>query len=205
MTIKAVAFDIGGVLIDWNPRFLYQRLIPDDAVLDAFMARIFNWDNILKVDGFPTLQEGMADLAQTYPADAEMIDAYLPHWGDTIGPVHEDVLAILRELHSRKIPCYALSNWAAETWSIGQVALPFLDLFDGLFISGLEGVAKPDIDYFNAAAARFALSPAETLFIDDQPKNVAGAEAAGFVAIQFVDGASLRRHIVEAGLLDVVT
>ena len=199
MTVTHIAFDLGGVLFDWNPRYLYRNLIDDPAALDAFMTRVFSKENIYRVDGFSDINMGMADLARRFPAEAELIEQYIPRWSETMGPVNTDVVRVLGQATRAGLPCYALSNWAKEIWHYGEAHLDFLDLFDGLFISGIEGVAKPDPAFFTGAAQRFGLVAETTFFIDDNMPNVEAAAALGFQAVLFENAQKLRADLAAAG------
>ena len=201
MTITHLAFDLGGVLFEWSPRNLYRNLIADEAELGEFMDRVFSKENIYRVDGFSTIHAGMADLARRYPDDAYLIEQYIPRWRETMGPVYIGVVGILEDLNRAGLPCYALSNWAKEIWHHGEAHLDFLELFDGLFISGIEGVAKPDPDFFTGAAQRFGLVAETTFFVDDNMPNVEAAATLGFQAVLFENAQKLRADLAAAGVV----
>lgn len=200
MPIKAVAFDLGGVMFEWGPQFLYEKLIPDAAEREQFIARIFNRAMIQRLDTYDTLSEGLAALSQEMPDDAELIDQYLPRFGDTFGPPLEGSVTLLAELRDLEIPVFALSNWYADTWHFGEAKYSFLSLFDGLFISGFEGVAKPDPAFYLGAAQKFDFSPETTFFVDDHRPNVDAAKELGFHAVLFENPEGLRTDMFAAGL-----
>jgi 2-haloacid dehalogenase len=199
--ITAVAFDLGGVLVDWSPRHLYRHLIADDDELDRFMSEVFHREAVLTLDNHASIHDGLAVMAAQFPNDAALIHAYMDNWGKTIaGPIAGSV-AVLEEVAATKVPLYAFSNWAAETWPHGLANMPFLDRFDELFISGLEGVAKPQHAYFERALEKFGLTAETTFFVDDHPTNVTAATAIGLRAVQFETAAGLRRDLAACGVL----
>ncbi|MDA0240614.1 MAG: HAD family phosphatase [Proteobacteria bacterium] len=200
MPINAVAFDLGGVMFEWGPHFLYEKLIPDAAERERFIARIFNRAVIQRLDAYDTLSEGLAALSRVLPEDAHLIDQYLPRFGDTFGPPFEGSVKILEELRGLDIPVFALSNWYADTWHFGEAKYSFLSLFDGLFISGFEGVAKPDPAFYLSAAQKFNFSPKTTFFVDDHRPNVDAAAELGFHAVLFENAEDLRNDMIAAGL-----
>lgn len=199
--VTAVAFDLGGVLVDWSPRYLYRHLIADEAELDRFLTEVFHREAVSALDNYTSLHDGLAALAAQFPNDAALIHAYMDDWGRTIAEPIAASVAVLENVAAANVPVYAFSNWAAETWAYGLDRMPFLDRFDGLFISGLEGVAKPQPAYFERALARFGLTAETTFFVDDHPPNVAAAAAVGLQAVQFENAAGLRRDLVACGVL----
>lgn len=200
MTIKAVAFDLGGVMFEWGPQFLYEKLIPDDTQRDAFVARIFNRATIQRLDAYDSLAEGLAVLSQELPNDAHLIDQYLPRFGETFGPAIDGSVALLKNLKRADVPVYALSNWYEDTWHFGEAKYAFLSEFDGLFISGLEGVAKPEPAFYLGAAERFGFTPETTFFVDDHRPNVDAAAELGFHAVLFQDAEGLKADLLAIGL-----
>jgi 2-haloacid dehalogenase len=199
--IKAVAFDLGGVLVDWSPRYLYRDLIPDEGELDWFMTEIFHRDAILALDNHESIHDGLAALAKQFPEHADLILAYTEHWAKTIGGPINSSVELLAEVKATGMPLYALSNWAAETWPHGLAAMSFLDQFDGLFISGLEGVAKPTPAFFERALDRFDLTAETTFFVDDNAPNVEAAKSVGLHAVLFEGAAILQRDLAACGVL----
>ncbi|MBI4985356.1 MAG: HAD family phosphatase [Rhodocyclales bacterium] len=200
--IRNVVFDIGGVLVDWNPQHLYRKLIADAAERERFLAEICpqSWNE--EQDAGRPLAAGTAAQVARFPQHADLISAYYGRWEEMLaGPVPGTPDLLLR-LHARQTPLYALTNWPAELFPIGRRRFPFLKLFRGIVVSGEEGVIKPDPAIFAILGERHALRAEECLFIDDNPANVAAAAALGFAAHRFTDAASLERWLTELGLLD---
>jgi len=199
--IHAVVFDLGGVLIDWNPRHLYRRLFDgDDAAMERFLTEVCAqaWNE--RQDAGRPFAEGVAELVARFPDLAELIAAYDQQWEDMLaGPISGSV-AILAGLRRRGIPLYALTNFSAEKFPIARRRFDFLAWFDGIVVSGEIGLIKPDPGIFRHLTATFGLQPETTLFIDDSVHNVAGAAALGFAAVQFLGPAQLEAELAAFGL-----
>lgn len=198
--MDAVIFDLGGVLIDWDPRYLYRKLL-DERATEEFLAAVCTLEWNSQQDWGRPIAEATAELTARHPDKADLIEAYYGRFGETLNGADEAVVAILRELHDRAVPLFALSNWSAETFPVAQARFGFLEWFDDIVISGTVGVAKPDPRIFEIALARFAVDPATTLFIDDSAVNVAAGAAAGLATHLFTEAAVLRPALIGAGLL----
>ncbi len=200
-SFDAVVFDLGGVLIDWSPYHLYRKLFDSDDEIARFLDEIdiYNW--LRGVDADQPFQQGVAELSARLPQYAELIEAYWHRWAETLNGAFDDSLAVVSELKARGTPLYVISNWSSETWHHATERFAFLDWFDGLVISGLEGVAKPDPEIFRLACDRYKLTPEHTVFVDDLAANVASARGLGFHTIHFTDAAALRRQLAALELL----
>lgn len=196
----AVVFDLGGVLIDWDPRHVYRQLIPDEAEMERFLAEIVSPEWNLEHDRGRSFADGIALLVRDHPEQAELIAAFRGRWEDMLGGPIQPTVDVLEELRDAGVRLVALTNWSAETWPIGRARFPFLAWFEAIVVSGEERIAKPDPAIFRILVDRHGLVPARTIYIDDMPANVAAAQALGFRAIRFTDAASLRRSITEWGL-----
>jgi 2-haloacid dehalogenase len=200
--LKAVVFDVGGVLLDWNPRYLYRSLLPDEESIERFLSEVCTPEWNLAQDRGRTWAEAVAELTARFPEQAELIRAYDERWVETCGgPLHETV-EVLEELQSKGIPTYALTNFSAEKWPVAVERYDFLHAFDdAVVVSGVEGVVKPDPEIYRILLNRFGLDPASTFFTDDVEGHVRAARAVGMRAEVFVDGATMRRQLVDANLL----
>lgn len=199
--VTAVAFDLGGVLIDWNPRYLYRKLFgTDEAAMERFLAEVCSPEWNSRLDAGRPWAEAVAELVKAHPDQAELISAYRVRWNEMLGGAFEGTVAIWRELRAAGLRTYALSNWSAETFPITRQRHGFLDEMDGILISGEAGVGKPNPAIFREFLARFGLTPGTTVFIDDWDRNVATATELGMIAVQFVDAARLRRDLRDLGL-----
>jgi 2-haloacid dehalogenase len=200
MPTDAVVFDLGGVLIDWDPRRLYRKLLADEAAVEDFLATICTPEWNAEQDRGRPFADGVAELVERHPAHAAAITAYHERWTEMLGGEIPGTVAVLTELRAARVPLYALSNWSAETFRLTRERFAFLDWFDGLVVSGEEGVAKPDRRIFELLLERFGLMPAATLFVDDSAANVAAARGLGLDAVQFRDAGGLRRELAARGL-----
>jgi 2-haloacid dehalogenase len=198
---RAVVFDLGGVLLDWNPRYLYRKLFDDEAEMERFLAEVctMEWHHAHDLGAPP--EQTIPPLIEAHPEYADMIRAWPQRSEEMLAGAIDDSVEILRELKGAGVPCYALTNMERETYPGRRERYPFLRWFDGTVVSGFEGVAKPDPLVFELLLHRFDLTPELTLFIDDSPKNVAAARRAGLRAVEFESPACLREQLEEAGLL----
>jgi 2-haloacid dehalogenase len=198
---RAVVFDLGGVLIDWNPRYLYRPLFEDDEAMEHFLSHVCSPAWNLEQDRGRSIAEGVALLQGEHPEHADLIAAYYERW-DEMAPraIHENV-AVLEELANAGIPVLGLTNFSAETYPRAVARFPFFERFAGVVVSGEVGLLKPDEAIYRLLLERHGLEASRTVFVDDLGKNVAGAKAVGIDAIHFRAGMDLRRAMVERGLL----
>jgi 2-haloacid dehalogenase len=199
--IDAVVFDLGGVLLDWNPRYLYRQLFTDENAMEKFLANVCTLEWHVAHDLGHSTAESCAELARRHPAQAEMIQAWAERSEDMVAGAIDETVEILSELRAAGTPCYVLSNMERESFPLRLARFEFLQSFDGYVISGLEGVVKPDPKIFELLLERFGLDRRHTLFIDDSPANVDAANAIGLPAIHYRSADDLRRRLVEHGLL----
>jgi len=199
--VNTVVFDLGNVLVEWNPRRLYERLIPDAEELERFFTQVINHDWIEAQDAGRPFAEGIAVLVAAHPLYESEIRAFRERWEEMVPGPLADTVAILGELKAKATPLYALTNWSHETFPIARPRFPFLDWFDGIVVSGEVGLVKPDARIYRHLLARFGLKAADCVFIDDAPANVAGAEAVGIAGLRFTSAAQLRRDLARLGLL----
>lgn len=199
--VDTVVFDLGGVLIDWNPRYLYRKLfVGDEAGMERFLAEVCSQDWNECQDAGRSWAEGIAEAVARHPQHEPLIRAYRERWEEMLaGPLHDSV-ALLERLHAHGVRLLALTNWSAETFPLARRLFPFLGRFEGILVSGDEGLKKPDPAIFRLLVARYALQPERSLFIDDSPRNVAAASALGFRALRFTDAEALRAALLAHGL-----
>jgi 2-haloacid dehalogenase len=200
--VTAVVFDLGGVLIDWNPRYLYRRVFDnDERAMEIFLATVCTAEWHYQHDLGRPMSETCAELATANSEHAGLIWAWRDRAGEMIGDAIGGSVDVLRELSDAGTPCYALSNWPAETFGLCRGRFEFLSLFTGVVISGEEGVAKPDPAIFDLLLERFGLAPAATLFVDDSQTHLATAHSLGMPTVLFDTPEGLRQGLVAAGLL----
>lgn len=196
-----VVFDLGGVLIDWNPRHLYRKLIADETAMEHFLTTVCTqaWNE--GQDAGRTFAEAAALLCEQYPQHRDLIEAYGTRFDEMMkGPI-EGSVTILETLHRRGVPLYALSNWSHETFPPARRRFDFLQLFRGIVISGEVGVIKPDPRIFQILLERHRIDPEAAVYIDDNPRNAEVASALGIHGIHFTDPKSLRRELEDLRLL----
>jgi 2-haloacid dehalogenase len=198
---RPVIFDLGGVLIDWDPRHLYRKLFGDEAAMEAFLAGVCTSEWNERQDEGRPFAAGIAELIARHPEHREMIEAYHARWPEMLAGALDDTVAILAELNARGQPLYALSNWSAETFPHARERFDFLGWFRGTVISGEEGVRKPGSAIFHLLFQRYSIDPAEAVFIDDAQANVTAARSIGLEALRFTSAAALREDLAHLGVL----
>lgn len=201
MGARIIVFDIGGVLIDWNPAFLYRQLIPDEAGVAEFLKEICNgaWNE--QFDAGRPFADGIAELVLRHPEKAELIEAYWHRWHEMLGGEVPGTVRILERLKAARVPVHAISNWSAETFPRAQERFPFLGHFDILIVSGREKLVKPGSEIFRLFLERAGVAAGDCLFIDDNPANIATAAALGFQTELFRTADALEQRLVGLGLL----
>lgn len=198
--IDAVAFDIGGVLLDWDPRYVYRTLFEDPGDMEDFLARVCTSDWHRAHDLGADITRSCEQLAQRYPEQRDMIMVWAERGEEMVAGQFDGTAAILGELKAAGMPCYALSNMEPDAFRVRRARFAFMDWFDDHVISGFEGVAKPDPRIFRILLDRHALRPETTVFIDDQPRNVAAARNLGLIALHFTSPDQLRKDLTNLGV-----
>lgn len=195
-----MVFDLGGVVLGWDPRRAYEQVLPAREV-DAFMARIdfAGWNR--SHDAGRAYADGERDLIEEFPADAAAIRAYRQHFGRTLTGMVPGTGALLAELGRAGVRLLALTNWSAETFPHAVERFGILRRFEDVLVSGAEGLAKPDPAIFRLALRRFGLEATETVFVDDSPVNVEAARSLGLTGLDFTDDSALRADLVSLGLV----
>jgi 2-haloacid dehalogenase len=197
-----IIFDFGGVLLDWNPRYLYRKLFPDDeSAMEHFLDEInFTEWNKLQDAGRP-FSVAVAELCTRYPHHCNLIRAYDKRFLESLGGAIAGTVDILRSLHRAGYPLYGLSNWPAEKFRLVRPAYEFFDWFQDLVISGEVGVTKPDPRIFQLLLQQVARPAEQCLLIDDASANIAAAASLGFQTIQFHSPEQLAAELGSRGLL----
>jgi 2-haloacid dehalogenase/putative hydrolase of the HAD superfamily len=199
--IGAVIWDVGNVVVRWNPRTLYSQIFPDPVECDRFLSHVCTMDWHLATDRGVSFADNCAALIARFPEYAEEIAAWETRWDEMFsGPIPETEAAI-EALHAAGVPQFVLSNMSTETFDRTFAMSPAFNRIANQVISGREGVIKPDPAIFHLACERFGLAPGEALFIDDGAHNTDAARALGFHTHHFTDPAALRPALEAAGLL----
>src|SRR5579863_2867920 len=203
MPNRSVAvFDLGGVLIDWNPRYLYRKLFDgDDAAMEHFLATVCTSQWNVQQDAGRTLAEGCDLLKREHPAHAQFIDAWRERYAEMLSGPIQGTVELLAELRDRGVPIYALSNWSAETFPAAEKRFDFLRWFRGILLSGSVRLIKPDPRIYRLFCETHAVDPAQAVYIDDLQPNVEAASALGMHGIHFTDPSALRSELASVGLI----
>jgi len=196
-----VVFDIGNVLVQWEPRALYRKIFASEAEVEWFIANVCNHDWNIEQDRGRSFAEAVIEATARFPEHADAIAAYDLRWHETIlGPI-DGTVAILEELSRRGAPLYAITNWNQDKFRETKGRFAFLGLFRDIVVSGDERLIKPDPEIYHLLMARNGLAAEDCVFIDDSAKNVTGAEAVGMKAIHFTGPDALRADLAAMGLL----
>jgi len=197
-----VVFDLGGVLIDWDPRHLYRKLFADDtAAMEDFLATVCTREWHRHHDAGRSFAEGARILKDQHPDKAALIDAFGARQDEMMAGPIAGTIEILEQLRDRGTPLYGLSNWPVEGFALARERFDFLGWFRGIVISGEIGAIKPQPRIYEALLERFAIDPRSAVFIDDVEVNAAAARPFGMHAIHFTDPTALRAELVALGLL----
>jgi 2-haloacid dehalogenase len=199
--IETVIFDLGGVLIDWNPRYLYRKILKDENQITWFLENVCTSEWNDQQDAGRSFDEAIKELAQKHPEWEDAITAWGSRWQETIkGPI-EDTVEILRKIKDDgKHRLYALTNWSAETFPWALDNFPFLHWFEGIVVSGVEKTRKPNAEFYNILLDRYRVHPEKAVFIDDNFKNIEGARALGITTIHFENPEKLKNELTRLGV-----
>ncbi len=202
MQISTIIFDVGGVLIDWDPRYLYRKIFKSEEEVSWFLENICTSEWNDEQDAGRSFEEATQQLILKHPAHRVPIEAWYSRWQETIrGPIHAtvDVLHELKQKNSYQL--LALTNWSAETFPWALENFHFLHWFEGIVVSGVEKCRKPDRKIYDILLNRFEVVPGSTLFIDDNIKNIRAAAELGLHTIHFKDPHTLKTELEARGLL----
>ncbi|MDP9081925.1 MAG: HAD family phosphatase [Bacteroidota bacterium] len=196
--INTIIFDLGAVLIDWNPTYMYRTLFSDKEEMKHFLANITTSDWNEEQDAGRSLQEGTEILVSQFPEHEANIRAFYSRWDEMLGEALHDTVEIFKELkQTGKYKIYALTNWSAETFPLALERFEFLHWFDGIVVSGTEKMRKPAPEFYQILLDRHDVKADEALFIDDNYRNILAAEKLGIKSIHFTSAGELRRRLVE--------
>jgi 2-haloacid dehalogenase len=201
--MTAVIFDVGGVLIDWNPRHLYRKLFEGDSdgAMERFLAEVCTPEWNLRQDVGRPFVEAVAELTGRFPDHADLIAAYDARWEEMVPGAHDETIEIVRELKARGTPLYCLTNFSTEKFPLMRRRFDVFDLFDGIVVSAEIGMVKPDPAVYRYLVERFGLEAPSCLFVDDVEANVGAASSIGMQAVHYLSGRQLRRDLQMRGVL----
>lgn len=190
-----VVFDLGNVFVRWNPRNFYRTVFNDDHKMEWFLKNVCSHEWILKLDAGVTFQEAGDDLKRKFPEWSPYIDMYEPGWEKMFAGVIQGTVDILSQLKAKGIPTYAITNWSHEKFPRACELFPFFHSFDGIVVSGVEKLVKPDPEIFKLFLQRYDLKAQNCLFTDDLEANIQSAESVGFNGHIFKDPQGLKAFI----------
>jgi 2-haloacid dehalogenase len=200
--INTVIFDLGNVLINWDPKLLYNKIFDLEEQTNHFLENIctLSWNE--EQDAGRTLEAGTNALIAEYPQHKEEITAYYTRWEEMLNGPIEGTVEIFRKLkESRKYKFYALTNWSSELFPIALREFDFLNWFDGIVVSGDEGIRKPEVAFFQILFDRYQVKPENAVFIDDNLRNVEAARNLGIQSIRFSSPEELEKELLNSGVL----
>jgi 2-haloacid dehalogenase len=195
-------FDLGGVVIDWDPRYLYRKLFNgDETAMESFLDAVCTSSWNAQQDAGRSFAEGCDSLKRLHPGKAELIDAWFQRYEEMLGGEIPGTVDILRQLRLRSVPIYALSNWSAETFPIALNRFECLSWFNGVLLSAEVKLLKPGRRIFEIFLDKFRIEPSHAIYIDDRRENVEAAVELGMYGIMFRDSRALRAELTQAGLI----
>jgi len=198
--IRTVVFDIGGVLIDWNPRHLFRKVFESGEEMEWFLANVCTYEWNVQQDGGKLFSVATAELQEKFPEYRDKIALYYGRWEEMLNGEISGTVEIFRRLKSAGMPLYALSNWSHEAFPVAYNRYDFMKLFDGLVVSGYEKLLKPDHAIYRVLMKRYNVNPAESVYIDDNKPNADAAAELGFNAIHFTSPEQLRVELKALGI-----
>jgi 2-haloacid dehalogenase len=196
-----VIFDLGGVLLDWNPRYLYRKLIPDEAECERFLAEVCHPEWNVAQDAGRSFADAEAEAISRHPDKADLIRAWRARFDEMIPTAIQETVEILERLHAGGVPLYALTNFSRETFPPTSKRFPFFSRFRGIVVSGDEHMLKPEARIYQLLCSRYGVRPEDAVFIDDSQKNAEGASAVGIHGIHFRAPAQLGQDLRSLGFL----
>jgi 2-haloacid dehalogenase len=200
-SIDAIIFDLGGVLIDWNPRYMYRKIFNTEEETEWFLQNVTTLDwNENQDAGYP-IHKATEELISKHPDWVPEIKSYYSRWLEMLGDAIHETVEIFRQLKENgNYKLYALTNWSAELFPHARERFEFLKWFDGIVVSGEEKMRKPSAEFYKILLDRYHLDPASTIFIDDSLRNVKGAEAVGITGIHFHNPSQLKEELQKLGI-----
>jgi 2-haloacid dehalogenase len=196
-----IIFDLGMVLIEWDPRHVYRKYFADEAKMEWFLTHVCNHDWNIEQDRGRSFADAVKLASAAHPEYAREIAAYDLEWHDMVPGAIDGSVDILETLHKKGTPLYAITNWNQDKFRETRLRFPFLELFRDIVVSGDEKLIKPDTAIYELSLKRNRLKAADCIFIDDSLKNVKGAEAVGMKAHHFTSPEKLKTALKAWGVL----
>jgi 2-haloacid dehalogenase len=202
MPIDTIIWDLGGVLVDWDPRYLYKKVFRTEAAVEYFLSAICTSDWNEEQDAGRSFEEATTVLSSQFPEYKTEISMFYDRWAEMLaGPIHENVELLRKMKESGKLRLYALTNWSAQSFPVALERFEFLQWFDGILVSGQEKLKKPDPAIYYLTLERFNIDRSSALFIDDNLRNVKAARSLNISSIHFENPVQLYSQLVQFGLI----
>ena len=198
---RALLWDVGNVIVRWNPRTLYAKIFKEPADLDRFLSHVGTLEWHAATDRGVTFADNIAALSARHPHHAEHIAAWWDRWDEMLSGTIPETESVIEDLAARGVPQFALTNMSSETWPGVKAMSPAFRHFRDAIVSAEERVIKPEPRIYEIVLERTGLEPADLLFVDDSAANITAAEALGFHVHHFTDPAALRPAVERLGLL----
>ena len=200
--INTLVFDFGGVLIDWNPAYVYlKEFRGNQEEMSHFLNTICSWKWNENQDAGYSLQKATEERVALYPEYERLIRMYYGRWEDMLGYEHTDTVALLKTFKDHnKYRLIGLTNWSHETFPVALERFAFLSWFEGIVLSGTEKMKKPDANIYTLTLDRYKIIPENAVFIDDKLENVHAAAQLGMHGINFTSAAKLKRDLESLGV-----
>ncbi|MES2966033.1 MAG: HAD family phosphatase [Bdellovibrionota bacterium] len=200
--IETVVFDLGGVLVDWNPRYLFRKIFSDAEEMEKFLSTVATQEWNEKQDAGRPWVDGVRELVQKHPHYEKQIRAYHERWPEMMAGLIPGTADVIRDIEAQgKHGLFALSNWSSETFEHAKKRFPELKLFRSIVLSGDEKMIKPDPKFFRLLETRHGVVPSSAIFVDDVEKNIVAARSLGYHTHHFKSASELRRDLDDRGIL----
>lgn len=201
MAIKNIIFDFGGVVMDWNPRYFFKDYFNDDEKMEYFLKNITTDEWNIEQDRGRTLAEGTAIQVANFPEWEKEIRAYYDNWTTMLKSEIADNVAVLRKLEHSEYELFGLTNWSAETFPYALKNYDFFSIFKGkIVVSGTEKLIKPNPEIWHVLLNRYQIKAEESVFIDDNFKNIEVAKSLGFICIHIKEDTDLEKELRDLGI-----
>ena len=199
--IDTVVFDIGNVLLEWDPRHLYRKVFADAGDMERFLGSVCTSDWNRQQDAGRSWREAESELIARFPDQEPHIRAFRARWREMVPGAIDGTVRLKDELKAAGVPLYAITNFAADTFAEARARFAFLNDFRGIIVSGSERILKPDLAIYRLLASRYDLDLTRAVFIDDSAANCEGARKAGMAAIHFTAPGALHQELAALGLI----
>tara|TARA_B110000967_G_C18852251_1_gene545264 strand:+ start:1192 stop:1809 length:618 start_codon:yes stop_codon:yes gene_type:complete len=200
--IDTIIFDLGGVLVDWNPKYLYEKIFDSQEEVEWFLNNVCTSDWNIEQDAGRTIEEANALKIAEFPDYEKFINMFYERWDEMFsGPIQESVKIQQKLIADKNYKVYALTNWSAEKWELGKQLFPFFNDFEGVVVSGQENTRKPFDDIYQLILKRYSIIPENSVFIDDNFENTLGFSRNGIHSIHFKSPEQLKSDLKKLNVI----